>query len=282
MQRLAGGEHHVVGDVDDVRDRPLAGRHQPLLQPQRRRPDLHVLEHARREAQADLGVGDLDAGVVLRAVVAGGLGVRVGRVRGERRRGDRVNVARHAVDAHRVGPVRRDLELEHLVDDRQVLGERGADLQRAPSSTMIPSWSSPIPTSSSARIIPCDSTPRSFALPSLEPSGITAPGSATATVCPAATFGAPQTIVCARRSHVHRADVSRSASGCGSARAPRRPRTRSGSPTPTRCSRSTLSPAIVSVSAISSAERAGIAVLLQPGDRDPHAPNCSSKRASFS
>ncbi len=27
------------------------------------------------------------------------------------------------------------------------------------------------------------------------PSGITAPGRATATVCPAATFGAPQTIV---------------------------------------------------------------------------------------
>ena len=26
----------------------------------------------------------------------------------------------------------------------------------------------------------------------------------------------------------------------------------------------------------------GVAVLLQPGDRDPHAPNCSSRRASFS
>ena len=38
----------------------------------------------------------------------------------------RVQVARHAVDAHQVGPVGRDLELEHLVGDRQVLGERRA------------------------------------------------------------------------------------------------------------------------------------------------------------
>ena len=37
VQRLAGQQHHVVGDVDDVGDRPLAGRHQPRLQPRRRR-----------------------------------------------------------------------------------------------------------------------------------------------------------------------------------------------------------------------------------------------------
>ena len=35
VQRLAGEQHHVVGDVDDVRDRALAGGHQPRLQPQR-------------------------------------------------------------------------------------------------------------------------------------------------------------------------------------------------------------------------------------------------------
>jgi hypothetical protein len=42
--------------------------------------------------------------------------------------------------------------------------------------------------------MPFDSTPLSLAVPSVVPSGITAPGFATATVCPAATFGAPQTI----------------------------------------------------------------------------------------
>ena len=74
VQRLGGIQHHVVGDVDHVGDRPLPGRHQPLLEPQRRRPDLDVLEHARREAQADLGV-DLDRDVVLGGVVAARLGV---------------------------------------------------------------------------------------------------------------------------------------------------------------------------------------------------------------
>ena len=48
VHRLAGGEHHVVRDVHDVRDRALAGRRQALLEPERRRADLDVLEHARR------------------------------------------------------------------------------------------------------------------------------------------------------------------------------------------------------------------------------------------
>jgi hypothetical protein len=50
------------------------------------------------------------------------------------------------------------------------------------SSTSTPEWSSPIPSSSSARIIPLEVTPRSSASPSTVPSGMTAPGRATATV----------------------------------------------------------------------------------------------------
>ncbi len=60
--------------------------------------------------------------------------------------------------------------------------DSGPPTGSSPDRTMMPSWSSPIPTSSSARIIPLDFTPRSFASPSVAPSGITAPGSATATV----------------------------------------------------------------------------------------------------
>ena len=41
---------------------------------------------------------------------------------------------------------------------------------------MIPQWSVPIPSSSSARIIPSDSWPRSFAFRSSLPSGMIAPG----------------------------------------------------------------------------------------------------------
>ena len=59
----------------------------------------------------------------------------------------------------------------------------------------MPAWSPPSAISSVARIIPSLTTPRSFAAPSVRPSGISAPGRATATVWPAATFGAPQTIV---------------------------------------------------------------------------------------
>ena len=61
-------------------------------------------------------------------------------------------------------------------------------------STMIPEWSGPISSSRSERIIPFDTTPRSFACSSLWPPGITAPGSATATYAPAPKFQAPQTI----------------------------------------------------------------------------------------
>ena len=52
----------------------------------------------------------------------------------------------------------------------------------------------PSSSSSSARIIPLEDSPRSFTSPSVRPSGSTAPGSATATVAPAPKFQAPQTI----------------------------------------------------------------------------------------
>ena len=62
----------------------------------------------------------------------------------ERRAGRRVDLARDAVDAEAVGPVRRDLELEHVGGDRQH-ARPAACRARAPSSrTMIPAWSVPI------------------------------------------------------------------------------------------------------------------------------------------
>ena len=42
VQRLRGQQHHVVGDVDDVGDRPLPGGGEALPQPERRGTDLHV------------------------------------------------------------------------------------------------------------------------------------------------------------------------------------------------------------------------------------------------
>src|SRR5215210_6197966 len=71
---------------------------------------------------------------------------------------------------------------------------RAAPFPSRSSRTMIPACSVPMASSSSARIMPSDSTPRSFAWPSFVPPGMTAPGRATATVWPPATFGAPHTI----------------------------------------------------------------------------------------
>ena len=122
---LAREQHRVVRDVDDVGDGALAGRHQPRLQPRRRRRDRHVLVGAQREARAQVGVLDPHREARARR--------RRRRVAGPRRRAQRrpgggVDLARDAVDAEAVGPVRRDLELEDVGGDRQDAGERRARL----------------------------------------------------------------------------------------------------------------------------------------------------------
>ncbi len=84
------------------------------------------------------------------------------------------------------------------------------------SSSRIPACSTPTASSTSERIIPSLTTPRSLAAFSLAPPGSTAPGRATATVWPAATFGAPQTIVAGPASPMSTAHTRRrSASGWG-------------------------------------------------------------------
>ena len=115
----------------------------------------------------------------------------------------------------------------------------GAPAARSPDRTMVSAWSWLIPTSSSARIIPLDFTPRSFASPSFEPSGMIAPGRATATVWPAATLGAPQTMVRSEpdpSSTTH--TVSRSASGWGDTEITFPTTKPDDSPTPRRSTRS--------------------------------------------
>ena len=61
VDRLAELEHHVVADVDDVADRPLAGRDQAHLDVVRRRPDGHARHAPSHEPGAQGGLFHLDA-----------------------------------------------------------------------------------------------------------------------------------------------------------------------------------------------------------------------------
>ena len=123
-------------------------------------------------------------------------------------------------------------------------------------ATMIPEWSLPSSTSSSARIIPSESSPRTLRCSSCSPPGSRAPGSATATVAPAPKFQAPQTICLASPSPTStRQSCSRSAFGCLTASSTRptrkRPRLPSSSGTPRRSIPSTSAVEIESRSASS-------------------------------
>ncbi len=125
VERAAEREHHVVGHVDDVRDRAHAGAEQARLEPRRGLADRHVAEEPPDVARAALEVLDADVD----RLVAGALGLAA-------RRGREVDVEqrRHltgdAVDARQVGPVVARLDLEHGVRERQDVGERRARLER--------------------------------------------------------------------------------------------------------------------------------------------------------
>ena len=72
-----------------------------------------------------------------------------------------------AVDRRQVGPVVARLDLEHVVAERQNVGERCAGPCEA-SRSMIPPWSVPSSSSSSARIMPSETSPRSLRLSIVE------------------------------------------------------------------------------------------------------------------
>ena len=219
VQWLAGEQHHVVGDVDDVVDRPLAGRGQPLLEPERRRADRDVGEHAGGEARAQLGHLDRHRGVVgdLAARPSAAASSTHGSAASSAR-GDRVHLARDPVDAEAVGAVRGDLELEHRLGDRQharpAASRRAALIVEDHDAVGVGAEPASRPRKGSSRPTRLRAASPS---PSFSPPGITAPGRATATVWPAATFGAPQTIVRGPSAPTSTSQTrSRSASGCGS------------------------------------------------------------------
>ena len=122
MRGLADRQHDVVRDVDDVRDRAHARGGDAGLEPQRRWAHLDVGEHAAGPARAEIRRVDPRGDVLIGG--AGALGRRLGpgprrEVGVERGR----DLPRDAVDVLAVRPVRRDLELEHVVGDREVVDQ---------------------------------------------------------------------------------------------------------------------------------------------------------------
>ena len=71
VERVSEREHHVVRDVDDVRDRPLPRQEEARAQPLRRGRDRDVLEEPADVARAALEVVDPNRHVSLRAVSRG-------------------------------------------------------------------------------------------------------------------------------------------------------------------------------------------------------------------
>ena len=194
MQRLPELGHHVVGDIDDRGDAVDADAPQALAQPRRRRSRAR----SRRESLAMQKIGQpAAASMLIGNTAACGGGNRLDAVRqvapfarGARSRGrcrtrscNRRGSASHSPRA----PCRRD---------------RAPRADRDPSgsdsgSSMMPSCSSPRPSSRAEQSMPFDSRPRSFARLMPMPPGSCAPTIATATLSPARTFLAPQTI-CSR------------------------------------------------------------------------------------
>ena len=236
VQRVPEREHHVVRDVDDVRDRPLAGEEEARAQPLRRRPRSHVLEQvpdvaraarrSRRSAISTVPSGRAGDCPRSRPEEAGRRGSR-SRARGRRRTGGRAGC-----------PSPRRRARASASGSTSESGVPGSVSGRS----MIPAWSAPRrprPRRGSSRPRP-GRAPRGGS--SSRPFGSRAPGSATPTVAPTPKFQAPQTIERGSPSPTSTFVICRrSAFGCFSASSTRpilnRPRLPSSSATPRRLDR---------------------------------------------
>ena len=125
VQRLVALEQHVVGDVDHVADRPHARLHQPLRHPRGRRAHRDPGDPA-EVAGAPHRVLDHHRDVVLDRGVGEGNRLRNGEVERE----VRGELPGDADDAHRVGSVRGDREVEDHVVEAEDLAHVGTELGR--------------------------------------------------------------------------------------------------------------------------------------------------------
>src|SRR6185295_233988 len=101
VDRLAQLDHDVVGRVDDVADRALAGGQEAHLDPVRRRPDVHATHPPRDEPRAQVRIEYVDR-EALRGRPA--RFTHVGRWQLDAPAGDGGDLARQTHDRERVAP----------------------------------------------------------------------------------------------------------------------------------------------------------------------------------
>ena len=121
MAGLAQLEHHIVGHVDHVVNRPHAHRDQPVGQPLRGVTNDDPVQDPHREPATQVGVDDLHrhpAGGILPGLHR----CRVGK--GERHSLSGGQVPGHPGHRHGVGPVGVDLQVvDNISPDPQRLGQ---------------------------------------------------------------------------------------------------------------------------------------------------------------
>ncbi len=123
MQRLVALEQHVVGHVDHVADRPHARLHEALRHPCGRRPERDARDTTEVPGAA-LVVVDHDGDIA--GDVAPDRSVGFGQVEGQRKMGG--ELTSHTGDAHRVGPIGRDREVEDDILETEHPAHVGAEL----------------------------------------------------------------------------------------------------------------------------------------------------------
>ena len=115
MQRLTPLEHHIVGDIDDVVDRPHAGGGQRVLHPLRRWTHPDPVNQDGGVARASLRILDLNAGSPLRSWTRLAIGSRRLPYRAIRQRRD---LSRDSQDREVIRPIGRRFDIQdHIAQD---------------------------------------------------------------------------------------------------------------------------------------------------------------------
>ena len=122
VQRPATVEGYVVGDVDQRIDRAQPDREQALLHPLRRRAVPDAAHQPQRKTGTQ--VRRVDRHLDRAGAVAGH---RVDRAALQCAEAGRGEIAGNAVDSGRVGPVRRQVDLDHRVVELRPCRERRSD-----------------------------------------------------------------------------------------------------------------------------------------------------------